>query len=261
MTVRAFADERKPRWDELRALVERSGRQPHRLGNAGVRRLGTLYRSTAADLALARRLYPTEAVVGDLEQLVGRARNLVYSSSTRRDSLRDFALTGYWRLVAERRLALLLSIACLFGPALLAGAWALHDPGAAAGLAPAEYRSVTEPRSSTDLGLSSDEQAAFASSIFVNNIQVTLLTFAAGVLLGLGSALVLVFNGTLLGVVAGLSAGAGNGRAFFELVFAHGVLELSCIVVVGAAALRLGWSIRAPAPAASRSCARRDPRC
>jgi uncharacterized membrane protein SpoIIM required for sporulation len=246
MTVRAFSDERKPRWEELRELVERAGRRPHRLGPDAVRRLGALYRATAADLALSRRLYPRDPVVVELEQLVARARNLVYSAATRRESAWQFAANGYWRLVAERRLALLLSALCLLAPAALAGTWALRDPGAAVGLAPAEYRSVTEPRSTTDLGLSADEEAAVSSEIFVNNIRVTLLTFAAGVLLGIGSALVLVFNGVLLGVVGGLAAGAGNGRAFLELVVAHGVLELSCIVVVGAAGLRLGWSIVEP---------------
>src|SRR5205823_6095793 len=50
----------------------------------------------------------------------------------------------------------------------------------------------------------------------------------------------------ILGFVAGLAIGAGNGRVFFELVTAHGVLELSCIVVSGAAGLRLGWAIIDP---------------
>ena len=40
--------------------------------------------------------------------------------------------------------------------------------------------------------------------------------------------------------------GAGNWRGFLELVTGHGVLELSCILVAGAAGLRLGWSIVAP---------------
>ena len=50
----------------------------------------------------------------------------------------------------------------------------------------------------------------------------------------------------MLGVVGGLAIGSGNGRPFFELVTAHGVLELSCIVVAGAAGLRLGWAIIDP---------------
>jgi uncharacterized membrane protein SpoIIM required for sporulation len=39
---------------------------------------------------------------------------------------------------------------------------------------------------------------------------------------------------------------AGNGVGFVDLVTAHGVLELSCILVGGAAGLSLGWSIIAP---------------
>ena len=74
----------------------------------------------------------------------------------------------------------------------------------------------------------------------------TFYAFAGGLLLGVGSLYVLLQNGVMLGVVAGLAIGSGNGQVFFELVTAHGVLELSCIVVSGAAGLRLGWAIIDP---------------
>jgi uncharacterized membrane protein SpoIIM required for sporulation len=57
---------------------------------------------------------------------------------------------------------------------------------------------------------------------------------------------VLVYNGVFLGAVAGLAGGAGNGDDLYELVVAHGVLELSLIVVAGAAGLRIGWAIVDP---------------
>jgi uncharacterized membrane protein SpoIIM required for sporulation len=123
----------------------------------------------------------------------------------------------------------------------------LDDPGAAGGLVPAEYRSVAEPRTEgTDLGFTADEEAGTAAQIFTNNIRVTLVAFAGGISGGIITAAVLLFNGVLLGTVAGLAWGAGNGRPFFELVVAHGVLELSCIVVAGAAGLRLGWALVDP---------------
>ena len=56
----------------------------------------------------------------------------------------------------------------------------------------------------------------------------------------------LIFNGVILGAVGGLMVGAGNWRGFLELVTGHGVLELSCILVAGAAGLRLGWAIVSP---------------
>jgi uncharacterized membrane protein SpoIIM required for sporulation len=71
---------------------------------------------------------------------------------------------------------------------------------------------------------------------------------------------VLILNGVLLGTVGGLAVGAGNGRPFFELVAAHGVLELSCIVVAGAAGLRFGWALVEPGPGARGDALRREAR-
>lgn len=247
MNLARFLDERQEAWQELEALVREAGRRPERLGADGVRRLGALYRSAAADLALARRSFPADPVVRRLETLVGRARHLVYDAPARRVSLIRFFRHDYWRLVASRPWPLLGAAALLVAPSLLAGGWALDDPGAAGGLVPAEYRSVTEPRlGDADLGLSGSDKAAFSSEIFTNNIRVSFLAFAGGISAGLFTAGVLLFNGVLLGTVAGLAAGAGNGRVFYELVVAHGVLELSCIVVAGAAGLRLGWALVEP---------------
>src|SRR5262249_22067192 len=66
--------------------------------------------------------------------------------------------------------------------------------------------------------------------------------------IGLITILVLLYNGLLMGVIGGLAIGAGNGRPFFELVLAHGVLELSCIAVSGAAGLRIAMAIVDPGP-------------
>jgi uncharacterized membrane protein SpoIIM required for sporulation len=135
----------------------------------------------------------------------------------------------------------------MFGAAGIAGVWADHDPGAAAGLAPGAYASVTQPRPhGANLELPLSERTALASEIFTNNIRVTLLAFAAGLAAGLGTALLLIYNGVVLGVVGGLAVSSGNGSIFFQLVTAHGVLELSCVTVAGAAAFRMGWALIEP---------------
>ena len=247
MNLDRFQRDREPAWNELAGLVQSAGRRPERLGPERIRRLGALYRSAAADLALARRRFRGDPVERRLEALVGQARHLVYDAPTRRIAPLRFFARDYWRLVASRPVPLVAAAVLLLGPAALALVWALGDPGAASGLVPGEYRSVTEPRpGGSDLGLTVEEEAAFASQVFTNNIQVSFLAVAGGMALGLVTALVLVLNGTLFGAVAGLATEAGNGRIFFELVTAHGVLELSCIVVAGAAGLRLGWSIVEP---------------
>jgi uncharacterized membrane protein SpoIIM required for sporulation len=239
--------QRRARWEELDALVRRAGRRAESLGPDRVRRLGALYRASAADLALARRRFAGDPVVPRLETLVARARPLVYERVRRGGTLLEFAMTGYWRRVRERPGLLLVSALLLFGPWVLSAVWAVRDPGAASGVVPSEYRSVTEPRErGTDLGLTTDEQAAFSSEIFTNNIRVTLVAFAGGIAAGLGTAVLLVYQGVLFGAITGLSIWAGNGEPFFELVTAHGVLELSCVVVASAAGLRMGWALVSP---------------
>ena len=242
-----FVSERSPTWLELEQLVQQAGSRPSRLGADGVRRFGECYRAVAADLALARRRFPGDPVVTRLDGLVQRSRQGVYNAPSSRSGVVEFFANGYWRRVRERKVFLAISFLCLVVPTLLGGYWAWRDPGPASGLVPSQYQSVTQPRTpGQSLGLTVDEESAMASQIFTNNIGVTFYAFAGGLLLGLGTLYVLLQNGVMLGVVGGLAIGAGNGHSFFELVTAHGVLELSCIIVAGSAGLRFGWSIIDP---------------
>src|SRR3954467_14490694 len=51
MSREFFQAERANGWSELDGMLRRAGDRPERLGADGVRRLGALYRSAAADLA------------------------------------------------------------------------------------------------------------------------------------------------------------------------------------------------------------------
>ena len=243
MNVERFISEREGDWRELDGLLRRR-RSRGRRSVPDVLRLAALYRGVAADLALARRGHPGDPVVTRLESLAARARQAVYADEPRRGSLRAFLGRTYWLRVRERPRTLALAIALLVVPALLAAAWSLADPGAALGLIPGEFRGAVEPVG--DTGMTPAESAAFSSAVMTNNIQVTFLAFAAGILAGLGTALVVAYNGMIVGAVAGGAIANGNGAGFAEFVTAHGVIELSCIVVAATAGLRIGHAIVAP---------------
>jgi uncharacterized membrane protein SpoIIM required for sporulation len=247
MNLNRFIDDRVDSWRELDRLMRAAGGRTERLEAGEILRLGELYRRTAADLAMARRAYPADPTVAALEQRVGAARHLVYKAPTRRDAVADFFKRGYWRAIRERPLPLAIAVALLFGSAIITGAWAYRDPGAAGTLAPGYYSAVTTPRPhGSNREFSRSTRAALASEIFTNNIEVTFFAFAAGAFLGIGSAIILLYNGILLGVVAGLAFGSGNGTVATELLVPHGLLELSCIAVAGAAGMRLGWAFVEP---------------
>ena len=246
MNLDRFLHEGQGRWSELQALVARAKGRAERLGPDGVRRLATLYRASAADLALARRRFPLDPAVGMLEDLVGRARHLVYASEVRRESVRGFFRRRYWQRVAERPVLLVLAAILLFAPMVLGTIWALDDPDAARGILPGALAGPSGQKEGADLGFSTSQSAAFSTQIFVNNIRVAFLALAGGISAGVLTAGALVFNGVVIGVVTGLSVEAGRTSDFIQLVAPHGVLELSCIVVAGAAGLRMASALVSP---------------
>jgi uncharacterized membrane protein SpoIIM required for sporulation len=130
-------------------------------------------------------------------------------------------------------------------PAVLVGVWAASDPAGAARFLPSQFRGVGE-HGGGDLGLTVGRQAKLAGQILTNNIQVSFVAFAGGVLAGVGTTVVLLYNGALIGGVAGLTVAAGEPGPFLSLVVPHGVLELSVIAVSGAAGFTVGLAFINP---------------
>jgi uncharacterized membrane protein SpoIIM required for sporulation len=240
-----FVDEHEPGWTGLRSLLDEAGTKPERLGPARLRRLGSLYRAAAADLAFARRAYPHDPVTRRLERLVIDARQVVYSDAGPRRSLRWFLSRGYWQRVRERPWALGAALLMLFGPMVLAAVWAIDDPAAAIGVVPGQFQGAADPGGGP-ASLSGGDQAALSSEIFTNNIRVTFLAIAGGILGGLGTAAVTIFNGGFIGAIIGLTIENGSSGRLLRLVLPHGVLELSCIAVAACAGLRIGWALVEP---------------
>ena len=70
--------------------------------------------------------------------------------------------------------------------------------------------------------------------------------FVVGIGLGVPTVLLLFLNGWTLGTLGAAVHGGGYDLAFWSLIAAHGVLELSITVTAGAAGLRLGDSLLRP---------------
>lgn len=79
-----------------------------------------------------------------------------------------------------------------------------------------------------------------------NNLNVTALCFVSGILLSVGPMYVLFKNGIMLGAFEYLFIGQGLGLQSTLVIWIHGTIEISCIVIAGAAGLILGNSILFP---------------
>ena len=152
---------------------------------------------------------------------------------------------------------LLVAWTLLLAPAIAGAAWGAIDAPSAAGLVPAEFQSAADPPvEGRDFDAATS--SAFSFQVMTNNIQVTLVAFAGGITFGVLTVYALFFNGLLLGTIAGLAIGAGNGIAFLRLISSHGPLEISCIIVGGVAGLRIAWSLIRPGPLRRSTSLRRE---
>jgi uncharacterized membrane protein SpoIIM required for sporulation len=235
----------EPPWQELERLTP-SARRGSRLDADGVDRFVQLYQLTSAHLAHVQGTYRDPALSLRLSRLVGSASNALYGTDTGavRAVVGFFATTFPAAVWGLRRMALIAAVAT-FLPAIVVGVWIANSDRALEASGPAAVREAYV-QEDFEAYYSSAPAAQFATQVLLNNIQVSFLAFALGAALCIGAIWVLAFNGANLGVAAGLFHAVGEAPKFWGLILPHGLLELTAVVIAGAAGIRIGWSVIAP---------------
>jgi uncharacterized membrane protein SpoIIM required for sporulation len=88
--------------------------------------------------------------------------------------------------------------------------------------------------------------------VLTNNIAVSLFAYCAGLLFGLGTFYIVGLNGLMLGSIFAFTTANGLGLELFEFVVAHGLVEIACLCLSGAAGAAVGGSIARPGNATRR---------
>lgn len=81
-----------------------------------------------------------------------------------------------------------------------------------------------------------------------NNVGIDFQVYAAGLFFGVGTVFSLLYNGVIIGAVAGHLTAKGYDETFWQFVVGHGSFELTAIAVAAAAGFRLATPLIAPAP-------------
>ena len=117
-------------------------------------------------------------------------------------------------------------------------------------------RVAAEESSAGDRGAGG--HSTFASQLMVNNIGVSIKAVALGLTYGLGTIVLLFYNGVILGLVAIDYVLAGQSVFLAAWLLPHGVIEIPAILIAGQCGLVLGKALighgdRAPLTARLRA--------
>jgi uncharacterized membrane protein SpoIIM required for sporulation/uncharacterized RDD family membrane protein YckC len=249
-----FAAQKRPRWDEFERLAERAARQGlDSFASSELPDFAARYREVAADLARARTYGVDTATQSRLERLAAAGHNALYRDQ--RSTWRRVWLVLARECpaaVVEARGYVLAAFLTFMVPAA-AGFMVLHERPALAGeLLPEEMLRRAEAgtaRKAAGRGyveIAAEDRPLIASGIITNNVRVAIACFAGGIFLGIGSLVLLAFNGLAIGAFAGHFANAGLLDYLLTFILGHGALELFAIWVAGAAGFMLGRSVLAP---------------
>ena len=263
MTPRQFEARYEPSWVELERGLDAldGGGKPRKLKAGefptdsaplpGAARVAQLYRQCCEQLALAReRAYPPH-LVDRLEALTARAHQRIYRR-------RDFGLGALRELVlydapaAVRALGWHLALVVLVFvlPILVVGVATWIDPHFVLTVVDAKqvrmFDGMYGPEAGEHLGRTAGDDWQMFGFYIMHNVGISFQCFAAGLMLGIGSLVMVGYNGLLFGAIAGFLVTRGDSERFFSFVVTHSAFELTAIVLSGAAGLKLGHAVIAP---------------
>jgi uncharacterized membrane protein SpoIIM required for sporulation len=245
------AEEKLEQWTRFYQRAQtllRSGRRAmRRLSGAELTRLIDDYQALTADLARARSLGAARETVDQLNRIAVAGHNLLYGQIRLGErASRSYGFGSFARAVRRYSWAVALSAAIFFGSALVSFVAVQLHPALGYDLLAEEFLDF-DPASSENLhSIPSLARPVVSSLIISNNIQVTLLAFGLGLTAGIGTTILLIFNGIHLGSVAGWMALHGKDRALWGWIMPHGGTELLAICLAGAAGYILASAIVAP---------------
>ncbi|MFZ0739014.1 MAG: stage II sporulation protein M [Candidatus Acidiferrales bacterium] len=242
-----WLEKRKPYWSRLEQLVNRSrARGVSALDHGELQELGLLYRQTASDLAAVREDTTSSQLAAYLNQLLGRAHNLIYMGHRPKISgLVRFYSETYPQTFRETLPQTTLAFLIFLVTAVAAWAVTIRDPAFAHRLlGPQMMDTIEQHKMWTDSILTVKPLAA--SGIMTNNMSVAFATFASGITAGIGTIWMMVLNGLMMGVVGAATWHAGMANKLWSFVAPHGVLELPAIFIAGGAGFEIARGMLFP---------------
>ena len=247
-------------WNELQAELDRLDDDRSARGTLDLpraERLHYLYQRAAADLARLATFSAERDLRRTLGALVARAYAEIHSqpAASTNVSARALFLTPWlwftrtFPQAFRRRWRAFLMTVVITAVGMGFGALAVGiDPDAKPVILPFSHL-LGDPKDrvaeeESDHGESLDgHKASFSGQLMSNNLRVSILAFALGITWGLGTIVILFYNGVILGAIMLDYLRAGEGIFLAGWLLPHGSVEIPAILLASQAGLSLGGAL------------------
>ena len=214
------------------------------IGDTDATELADTYIDVTSDLAFAQTHYPESKITRYLNNLASALHNEIFRSHRYRWS----RLLTYWTqdvplTMWEARRELLLSFIVFTASVFIGFLSQLLDPAFCRIILGDRYVDMTLQNIASGEPMavySGNSEGTMFGSITMNNVMVSFVTFALGIFTSLGTGFKLFQNGVMLGSFQTFFA---QHELLWEsalAVWLHGTLEISAIIVAGAAGMAMG---------------------
>ena len=249
--LQKFITEERPFWSELEGALDKLEKRPElKMTLAQVERFHYLYQRASADLARIKTFSAEPNTRTYLESMVARAFGKIHETPTRPHRMAPL----HWFFIIfpqtfRRHIkAFWLCLAAMLVGSLFGGFVLVADPASKQVLLPfshlhgspsdrvAEEASVTEDRLEGG-------KSTFSSYLMTHNTKVSIFTLALGLTWGVGTLIMLFYNGVILGAVALDYILAGETTFLLGWLLPHGAVEIPAIILAGQAGLVLAGAL------------------
>ena len=238
-----FLRDNKKRWLSIESFLK----QAHKISPD---ELARLFIEVSDDLAYSQTYYPKSKTTKYLNQLTFQLHQAIYQrkQSKRRSPVKFYGFT-YPVLIYKNRFRIFYSLAFLLIAVFVGVVSTANDEGFVRYVLGNAYvnKTLANIEKGEPLAVYADDSpVSMFFRIAWNNIKVSFLIFAAGVLASVGSVIIIFKNGLMLGVFQyffhqhGLLFESASG------IWMHGTVEIFSIIIAGAAGLTIGNSILFP---------------
>lgn len=243
MTESAFIRANINRWQEFeKSLNSPKAESPDHLKS--------LFLQATDDLAYAQTFFEGGEAANYLQQLTFKLQASVQKRrSYRWEKIKSFWSVGLPLIAYQYRRTLLYSF-LIFSLSICIGAFsAAKDPTYTRLIMGDQYVDMTEANIDNEDPMAVYKQAGRSEMflrITLNNVMVSFYAFALGLLTAGGTVYIMLSNGIMLGAFQYFFYSKGLLWTSFLTIWIHGTLEISAIIIAGAAGMILGNSYMFP---------------